>query len=457
MRSESKEITDMSEWTPSTPGDAPPGWTNDDLPLPPSSAPSPFVTSPQSQVPPTWEAVTGLDPLESVGVIPPHDPPGAGPTSDAQRPKRVGKFVAAAVAAAVLAGGGIAVGTQVGGDHSPAVEPEPVAVRVDQPATELSEPAVAEPVQAAPPLVDTPGPIEAGSGEPVADVARAVAPAVVRIDTGGGTGSGIIYDSTGLIITNAHVVGDFEDVSVQLADGRRVDGVVLGADPKVDIAVVQIDASIEFDVAIFAPTNTVEVGQLAVAIGSPFGLEQSVTAGIISAVNRAITNTNASDGSSTTVEMLQTDAPINPGNSGGALADRQGRVVGINTSIRTDGTTNGNLGVGFAVPSDTAILIANRIVAGESLDSGFLGVTGQDPITGDPGALITQVVADSPAEAGGLEVGDLVIGVNGEPVPGMTELAARIRLSSPGTVVELEVDRAGEVLQLLVTLGILGG
>ena len=449
-------IADMSEWTDNTPGSAPPpGWSNpDDAPLPPSSAPSPFVTSQQPRVDPTWDDVARLDPLEPVVVSPPNDPPGAGPSSDAQRPKRAGKFVAAVVAAAVLVGGGVAVGTQFGSDDAPVILPEPIAVAVDQPVVEAPVPAAAEP---APPIVDTPGPIEVGSGEPVVDVARAVAPAVVRIDTGGGTGSGIIYDDSGLIVTNAHVVGDFSDVSVQLADGRRVDGTVLGADPKVDIAVVQIDASLDFEVAVFAPTKTVEVGQLAVAIGSPFGLEQSVTAGIISAVNRAITSTNPDDYSMTTVEMLQTDAPINPGNSGGALADREGRVVGINTSIRTDGTSNGNLGVGFAVPSDTAILIANRIVAGESLDSGFLGVSGQDPATGDPGALVTQVVAGSPADDGGLEVGDLITGVNGEVVPGMTELAARIRLSSPGTIVELEVVRAGEIVGLEVTLGILGG
>tara|TARA_Y100001970_G_scaffold115613_1_gene144078 strand:- start:2875 stop:4260 length:1386 start_codon:yes stop_codon:yes gene_type:complete len=292
--------------------------------------------------------------------------------------------------------------------------------------------------------------------EPVTAVALAVSPSVVRIDTSTGTGSGIILDSSGRVVTNAHVVNGARTVEIRLADGTRAEGIVLGSDPNVDIAIVQIDGEVLFEEADFALSDTVQVGQLAVAIGSPFGLEQSVTAGIVSAVNRAVPHANVIDGSPTIVEMIQTDAPINPGNSGGALADRQGRVVGMNTSIRTDGIVSGNLGVGFAIPSDTILLVADRIVNGESLDVGFLGVSGQNPALGRAGALIIDVVEDSPAWNGGLMPGDLVVSVDGSPILGMSELAAKIRISSPGTEVEIGVIRNGEEAFFKVILGTLG-
>ena len=287
-------------------------------------------------------------------------------------------------------------------------------------------------------------------------MAEAVSPSIVRIDTTTGIGSGIILDATGRVVTNAHVVNGVQTVDIRLADGTRAEGTVLGSDPNVDIAIVQIEGDATFKEAEFALSDTVQVGQLAVAIGSPFGLEQSVTAGIVSAVNRAVGHTNVIDGSPTVVEMIQTDAPINPGNSGGALADRQGRVVGMNTSIRTDGVVSGNLGVGFAIPSDTILLVADRIVNGESLDVGFLGVSGQNPALGRAGALIVDVIEDGPAWEGGLLSGDLVISVDGSPILGMSELAAKIRITSPGTSVVIGVIRDGEQTFVTVVLGTLG-
>jgi putative serine protease PepD len=296
--------------------------------------------------------------------------------------------------------------------------------------------------------------------EPVSAVAEKVAPSVVRIDTTTGTGSGIILDVTGRVVTNAHVVGGEQVVDIRLADGTRAEGIVLGSDSNVDIAIVQIRnlgaTVMTFQAADFASSDTVEVGQLAVAIGSPFGLEQSVTAGIVSAVNRAVRNTNFADGSPTVVEMFQTDAPINPGNSGGALADRQGRVIGMNTSIRTDGIVAGNIGVGFAIPSDTILLVADRIVSGESLDVGFLGISGQNPTLGRPGALVIEVIEGGPAWLGGLISGDLVVAVDGAPILGMSELAAKIRITSPGTSVEIEIVRNGDPVFLAVVIGTLG-
>ncbi len=292
--------------------------------------------------------------------------------------------------------------------------------------------------------------------EPVAAVALAVSPSVVRIDTTTGTGSGIILDATGRVVTNAHVVFGVQTVDIRLADGTRAEGTVLGSDPNVDIAIVKIEGDSTFKEAEFALSDTVQVGQLAVAIGSPFGLEQSVTAGIVSAVNRAVAHTNVIDGSPTVMEMIQTDAPINPGNSGGALADRQGRVIGMNTSIRTDGVVSGFLGVGFAIPSDTILLVADRIVNGESLEVGFLGISGQNPALGRAGALIVDVMEGSPAWEGGLSPGDLVVSVDGSPILGMSELAAKIRITSPGTSVEIGVIRNGEQAFFEVVLGTLG-
>ena len=294
------------------------------------------------------------------------------------------------------------------------------------------------------------------SDEPVATVAETVAPSVVRIDTATGTGSGIIYDQNGSVVTNAHVVLGSETVEVQLADGTRATGKVLGSDPAVDIAILQIQENLNFRKATFASLDTVRVGQLAVAIGSPFGLEQSVTAGIVSAVNRAVPTLNIENGSRTVLEMIQTDAPINPGNSGGALVDRQGRVVGMNTLIRTDGNIEGNLGVGFAIPTDTIFLVTERLITGESLENGFLGISGQDPTIGRAGALVIEVVNGSPADQSGLQEGDLIIAVDGSPVLGMSELAARIRLTSPETVVAIDIVRNGEEIGLNVVLGALG-
>ena len=321
--------------------------------------------------------------------------------------------------------------------------------------SETTEPGISNSleIEASSSTAQTPTGAIAEVDEPVASVAEAVAPSVVRIDTATGTGSGIIYDEGGMVVTNAHVVQGAESVEIQLADGTRSTGVVLGSDPNVDIAIVQVQGNFVFKQATFASLESVRVGQLAVAIGSPFGLEQSVTAGIVSAINRAVPSLNIEDGSRTIVEMIQTDAPINPGNSGGALVDRQGRVVGMNTLIRTDGTVEGNLGVGFAIPTDTIFLVTERIANGESLENGFLGISGQNPTIGRAGALIIDVVPESPAYESGLEAGDLIISIDGSPILGMSELAARIRLSSPGTTVEIRVVRNGEQLTFAVTLG----
>lgn len=293
-----------------------------------------------------------------------------------------------------------------------------------------------------------PGPLTGDAIEPVTEVARAVGPAVVLIETTTGQGSGIIYSDTGLIVTNAHVVEDSTQVRVRLASGFLVEGEVLGADARRDVAVVKITTDAEFGVAVLAPQETVEVGQLAVAIGSPFGLEQTVTAGIVSATGRTF------GGQGNPVEMIQTDAPINPGNSGGALADRQGRVVGMNTAIRTNGSSD-NAGVGFAIPADTFKLISDRLVNGESLDSAYLGVELAPVLSGEPGALINNVLAGTGAETYGIEIGDLIVGFDGEAILSGGDLAAAVQITVPNTSVQIDVVRNGERLSFDVVLGTL--
>jgi S1-C subfamily serine protease len=276
------------------------------------------------------------------------------------------------------------------------------------------------------------------SDEPVAEVAEALLPSMVQIEREFGLGSGVIYDPNGLILTAAHVVEGFDEVTVRLADGDRVTGQVLGADVERDIAVVRVDRT-DLPAAPLALDDEPRVGQLAIALGSPFGLENTVTAGVVSAVNRG------ADG------LIQTDAPINQGNSGGALADRLGRVIGINVSIFSE--TGANEGVGFAVPITTAFDIAGRLVAGETIQTAFLGIEGTDVFLGDAGAIITEVLPDSAAAAAGLQVDDRVVAVDGDPVRSMEEFARLIRSHQPGDQITLEVVRGEETLQLSATLG----
>ncbi|MCY3577086.1 MAG: trypsin-like peptidase domain-containing protein [bacterium] len=264
-----------------------------------------------------------------------------------------------------------------------------------------------------------------------------------------GQGSGIIYDASGLILTNAHVLDDAETVRVQFADGTRAEGVVIGTAPAIDVGLVRVDTDMTLTPAVFADRSTVEVGQLAVAVGSPFGLQQSVTSGIVSAVGRAV---REGSGGSAFVEMIQTDAPINPGNSGGALANSNGQVIGMNTLIQTDGSF-GNIGLGFAIPSDIALNIAQRILNGESTELGYLGVYGTDPEIGHPGALVVEVTPDTPAERAGLMAGDLIVLIDDEVVSTFTELAAKVQFRVPGTEVELEVVRDDEHITLTVVIG----
>ena len=281
--------------------------------------------------------------------------------------------------------------------------------------------------------------------EPVADVASTLLPTVVQIRSTSGLGSGVIYDPDGLILTAAHVVGNDQQVNIRLADGDQLTGDVVGIDPNSDIAVISVDRT-GLPAAPLALDTQLEVGQTAVALGSPYGLEQTVTAGVVSATDRAVLG---ADGRVRTA--IQTDAPINPGNSGGPLADLQGQVIGINDAIFSQ--SGGNEGVGFAVPIAFAKDVADLLVAGEPIETAFLGISGTEPSQGEAGVLVTGVVADSPADTAGLRVGDLITSIDGNQVETMVDLAAEVRSHQPGDQVRLHLNRADSELDLEVTLG----
>ena len=299
------------------------------------------------------------------------------------------------------------------------------------------------------------------SEEPVVAVAEAVGPSVVRVEVeaatplGFGLGSGIVWDAdNGHIVTNQHVVEGVDSVIVTLSDGTSLTGEVVGGSVGHDVAVVRVDPeAAELVSATFAPASSVRVGQLAVAIGSPLGLTGTVTAGIVSAVRIQVQG-GADRNSPVPVEMIQTDAAINRGNSGGALADWQGRVIGMNTMIQT--TSGHNVGLGFAVPSDTVDLIATRIVKGESLELGYLGISGQAAEGDDIGVVVAEVLPGSPAAEAGLEAGDVIISLGNEPMYDITELAAAIKLRRPGEIVELTIRRGGDLYVATAVLDALG-
>ena len=414
-----------------------------------------------------------------------HWTPTGGPPHQSRNPVMV-MFVASVLLAVLgLVGIGIGVGSIFFNRDTP--PPEVVVVSGPQvvSAPQGGSPTLQTPLAVPPENQSQPGDIDLTVPvDPVVEVARAVIPSVVLIEVvvegqelelpdreqeipeldpdipdfeseipedgpSFGQGSGIVYDASGLILTNAHVLGEAETVTVQFADGTRAAGVVVGTAPAIDIGLVKVDTDMALTPAVFADRSTVEVGQLAVAVGSPFGLQQSVTSGIVSAVGRAI---REGTGESAFVEMIQTDAPINPGNSGGALANRHGQVIGMNTLIQTDGSI-GNIGLGFAIPSDIALNIAQRILNGESTELGYLGIWGTDPEIGLPGALVVEVEADTPADRAGLMEGDLIVLMDNEVVSTFTELAAKVQFRVPGTEVELEVVREDEHITLTVTIG----
>jgi S1-C subfamily serine protease len=298
-------------------------------------------------------------------------------------------------------------------------------------------------IPTAAPASATPLPSGSAAGqEPAAVVAKALLPTVVEIRHDNGVGSGFVYDEDGYIMTAAHVIDGANQVEVRLYDGTELQGKVVGTDDLNDVGVVKVDRT-GLKAAPLGIGQDLQVGQLAIAIGSPFGLNETVTAGIISSTDRLLEGR----------EVIQTDAPINPGNSGGVLADRQGRVIGINSAIRPGDNSNGNVGIGFAVPIDIAAKSATAIVKGEQLQVGYLGVTpSPSATTGRDGALIQEVAPDSPASKAGIQPGDLVVSIDGNAVENYSEMIAAIRDHQPGDKITLGVVRGGNETTITATL-----
>ena len=292
--------------------------------------------------------------------------------------------------------------------------------------------------------------------EPVVAVADTVSRSVVIVRSETGQGSGIALDDRRRVVTNAHVLGDSDTLQVLLPSGRMVGAKVIGSDIRRDVAVIELDdTDNSLTPAVFASSQNLRVGQLAVAVGSPFELNQTVTAGIVSAIGRVEPSygceiAGAMSAECAGVAMIQTDAPINPGNSGGPLADRNGHVIGMNTSIRTEGFLSANVGVGFAIPSDTVLLVAERLVSGEPIGTAFLGILGETPTDGRAGALLLEVQESSPAHKAGLEVGDLIVRVDRRPILNMQALRADIQLRLPDDKVILEYIRGIRESQFLI-------
>ncbi|NLT69961.1 MAG: Do family serine endopeptidase [Verrucomicrobiaceae bacterium] len=273
-----------------------------------------------------------------------------------------------------------------------------------------------------------------------------------------GLGSGVVISPDGYILTNNHVVGDADEIKVTLSSNKReYPATLIGADPQTDVALIKIEAK-DLPFVTIGDSSTLQVGDVALAVGNPLGLEQTATLGIISAVGRSDVNILENGYES----FIQTDAAINRGNSGGALVDAAGRLIGIPTAIQSN-FSGGNIGIGFAIPSNMALNIVQRLLDGGGVvKRGFLGVYLRelDPNMAKAlgredrsGVLVAEVGEKTPAEAAGMKAGDLIVGYEGKPVESMQQLRLDISNTAPETEVLFSLVRKGEKTDLKVTLG----
>jgi putative serine protease PepD len=349
---------------------------------------------------------------------------------------RINNRLAVAVSVAALAGGGAGAGAVALTQGSSHTTP-----------TASSAPSVAN--------------VAAGSLT-VGQIAKTATPSVVEVDAnetasqspfpgggqGGGTaqGTGFMYDTKGDIVTNDHVISGSSSVRVKLSDGSTYKATVVGADPSTDLAVLHIDAPASKLVPIaLADSSKVAVGDGVVAIGNPFGLDGTVTSGIVSALNREIVSPD-----NTPIEgAIQTDAAINHGNSGGPLLNLQGTVIGVTSQIQSD--SGGNDGVGFAVPSNTVQSIVTQLISTGKAQHALLGVSVTTAAAG--GVTVSQVSAGSAADSAGLKAGDVITAVDGTKVATAEKLRAIIAAHKPGDTITLTIQRGGSSQTLKATLG----
>ncbi|GAA5112689.1 trypsin-like peptidase domain-containing protein [Alloalcanivorax gelatiniphagus] len=374
--------------------------------------------------------------------LPQAPPPAAQPVrheETAPRRRRAG-IAATVVATSLLVGGGAGIGGAAWWDSTqddPAGTPTAGQVTTT-PVSQDQEPAAAGSVES---------------------VAQTVLPSVVKIDVttpqGSASGSGIILTADGTILTNNHVVEGAEDggtLTVSFDDGTSADAEILGTDPLTDTAVIKAADVSDLTPATIGKSANLGVGEGVVAIGSPYGLDATVTSGIVSALDRPVNVGSDDEGNSTTYPAIQTDAAINPGNSGGPLVDMTGAVIGINSSIRTAASQSpygqgesGSIGLGFAIPIDEVMPIVDQMAAGETPTHARLGIQVGDPRTGDgAGALVSDVTPGSTADEGGLSSGDVITRIDDNRISGADSLVATIRSYRPGDTVTVTWLRDGD-------------
>ncbi|GAA1060964.1 S1C family serine protease [Agromyces bracchium] len=469
-----------------TPGQAPQPYVAGQYRHEPATTPTPGQTQPTTPI----AGAPGTPQAGGAGTVPPAfgGAPAPAPAQEpAPKQRRVGFGVAAAIVAAALIGGasGAGITALLTNDGDSAVEQtssgtQRIVVNDD------------------------------GSVNQVAAVAAAASPSVVTIEVSGGqsggTGSGIILSEDGYVLTNTHVVtldGATGDPTIQVKadDGTLYTAELIGTDPLSDLAVIKLADASGLTPIEFADSSELNVGDTAIAIGAPLGLSGTVTNGIVSALNRSIDvessaapettpdsgegeqggsgespfdfwnfdgeeggSGSSSGGGLISIPVIQTDAAINPGNSGGALLDGEGKLIGVNVAILSAGGASGeagNIGVGFAVPSNLAERIASEIIENGSATHGLLGATVTSAqASGESatvGALISEVSAGGAAEAAGLQSGDVVTALNGIPITDQTDLTAQVRALAGGAEAELTYTRDGESNTVTVTLGTFEG
>jgi len=294
----------------------------------------------------------------------------------------------------------------------------------------------------------------------IVSIAAKVGPAVVKVQAqgggGSGSGTGFVIRSDGYILTNHHVVSSAIESGtmwVQFPDGERVDASLVGSSPEYDIAVLRV-AKTALPAVTLGNSDKVQVGEMAVAFGSPLGLAGTVTAGIVSAVNRPV-RTSSDTGEGSYLDAIQTDAPINPGNSGGPLVNGAGQIIGVNTAIATfagNGDQRGSIGVGFAIPINAASRVASEIIATGKATITVLGVTVDNSFDGN-GARVLEVNPNGPANNGGVLPGDVVLEINGVRILDGTSLVVVVRSQDPGTKVPVVLLRDGKEIVLEIELG----
>jgi putative serine protease PepD len=282
---------------------------------------------------------------------------------------------------------------------------------------------------------------------------------VVSIRTDSNGGSGVVYDDQGNIVTNNHVVASANggSVAVTFSDGKSVEARVVSTDPRTDLAVVRVSNVSGLTPAKIGDSGAMRVGDTVIALGSPLGLEGTVTAGIISAFDRTIQvgeeQQSPFQQEQSQVQsisgLLQTDAPINPGNSGGALANTKGELIGINTAIA--GSSGGNIGVGFAIPSNKVKSVADQLIKGEKVRHPFLGVSVAEATNGG-GALVRTVTPDSPAAKAGIQAGDVITKLGDKAIADADDLISAVQSGNVGDQLEISFTRNGEQKSATVTL-----